>query len=150
MIPSATDPLIPHGKAAPFRFKMASRRADVAPMVERIQALVRPMGFDSDQIENLAVALSEALSNAAVHGNRLVADTRVLIVVATRPHVGVVIDVRDSGPGFDVTGLLDCTDEERVLVPRGRGVFLMRHLVDSLTYNRRGNRVRLRLNYRHA
>ena len=50
---------------------MASRRDAVAPTVDRILEAVAPAGLDEDRLTDLAVALAEALSNAAVHGHRL-------------------------------------------------------------------------------
>jgi anti-sigma regulatory factor (Ser/Thr protein kinase) len=42
-----------------------------------------------------------------------------------------------------VAALLDCREGERILAPSGRGVFLMRQLVDRVEFNAPGNRVRL-------
>jgi anti-sigma regulatory factor (Ser/Thr protein kinase) len=89
------------------------------------------------------VACAEALSNAAVHGNRLEPARSVLVTVRVEPRQGAVVQVTDSGPGFDVSSLGDPTDPDHLLHPRGRGVFLMRRLVDGVEYNREGNRVRL-------
>jgi anti-sigma regulatory factor (Ser/Thr protein kinase) len=49
----------------------------------------------------------------------------------------------DEGKGFDHGGVVDPTDPARRLIPGGRGVFLMRRLVDRLEYNEAGNAVRL-------
>jgi serine/threonine-protein kinase RsbW len=122
---------------------MASRRDAVAPMVERVLQAVAPAALDEEQRDNLAVALAEALSNAAVHGNRLRSSARVRVAVAVTPRRCAVIDVADSGDGFDLAAVSDPTDETRLLVPGGRGVFLMRRLVDEIEYNAAGNRVRL-------
>ncbi len=128
-----------------LRFTMPSRRDAVAPSVDRILAAAQAADLTADQSDDLAVALSEALANAAVHGNRLAADRAVDVVVTTRAHDSVVIEVGDEGGGFDVGAVRDPTAEEHRLVPGGRGVFLMRRLVDDLEYNRTGNRVTLNL-----
>jgi len=112
-------------------------------MAERIVARLAAAGLSVEQRGNLTLALAEALSNAVVHGNRLSPEARVLVAVCVEPGQRVVIDVRDFGAGFNVAGLMDPCDAERVLVPSGRGVFLMRHLVDYVGFNARGNRVRL-------
>lgn len=125
-----------------MRWRMPSRRQAVGPMVDKVLAAVEPAHFDEDQIHKLAVALAEALSNAAVHGNRLRAGTHVRVSVNVTPGQAV-IDVADSGTGFDLDSVSDPTDAEHILVPGGRGVFLMRQLVDELRYNTTGNRVRL-------
>ena len=122
---------------------MPSRREAVAPTVERIIRATAGAGLSAEQRENLAVASAEALSNAAVHGNRLEPERPVRVLVAVERGSCAVVEVTDSGPGFDLEQLDDPTDPGHLLVPRGRGVFLMRKLVDGVEYNRQGNRVRL-------
>jgi anti-sigma regulatory factor (Ser/Thr protein kinase) len=122
--------------------RMASRRDAVAPTVDRILEAVAPAGLDEDRLTDLAVALAEALSNAAVHGHGLDAKRRVAIALAVSPGC-VVVEVSDSGRGFDALGVHDPTVPERQLAPGGRGIFLMRRLVDEVSYNAAGNTVRL-------
>jgi anti-sigma regulatory factor (Ser/Thr protein kinase) len=126
-----------------LRFRMASRREEVAPMVDRVLAAARPAGLDVEQRDNLAVAVAEALSNAAVHGNRLHPRRHVRVLVIVRPRECVVVEVSDLGSGFDSTQVGDPTHPARVLMPGGRGIFLMKQLVDRVEYNEAGNRVRL-------
>jgi anti-sigma regulatory factor (Ser/Thr protein kinase) len=133
----------PPGESVFFRVKMASRRAEIAPMAERIVARLAAAGLSAEQSGNLTVALAEALSNGVVHGNCPHPELPVLVAVCIQPGQGVVIDVRDFGPGFSIAALSDPCRGERVLAPSGRGVFLMRHLVDHVAFNARGNRVRL-------
>ena len=124
------------------RLRMPSRRDAVGPTIDRILEAVAPAGLDGDRLTDLAVALSEALSNAAVHGHGLDPRRRVGVAVGVAPGC-VVIDVSDSGEGFDARKVSDPTEPERQLAPSGRGVFLMRRLVDEVSYNAAGNRVRL-------
>jgi len=125
--------------------RMRNRRDAVGPTVERIVEAVEAAGLDPDQKLDLAVALAEALSNAAVHGNRLHPRKTVSISVRVVPRKRAVIEVKDGGGGFDFAGLRDPTDGEHLLEPRGRGVFLMRRLVDRVEFLPPGNRVRLTL-----
>jgi serine/threonine-protein kinase RsbW len=117
-------------------------------MVERILASVSGLALSRDQTENLAVALAEALSNAVVHGHRQRHEKRVRIELTLRPRC-CVVEVTDSGDGFDTRAVEDPTAPQRVLSPGGRGVYLMRRLVDRVEYNAKGNRVRLTV-VRHA
>jgi anti-sigma regulatory factor (Ser/Thr protein kinase) len=111
--------------------------------VERILDAVKEADLSDDQVHDLAVAVAEALSNAAVHGNALQPDASVRVVVEVTPRRGAVVDVKDSGRGFDFSAISDPTDPSRILVPGGRGVFLMRRLVDQLEFSDHGSRVRL-------
>jgi anti-sigma regulatory factor (Ser/Thr protein kinase) len=123
--------------------RMPSTRLAVAPMIERVLAAVRDAGLSQERLDNLAVAVAEALSNAALHGNKLEPRRVVRVVVEVPAGGGAVVQVTDSGAGFDSAKLSDPTDPARVLMPGGRGVFLMRRLVDRLEYNSAGNTVRL-------
>src|SRR4051812_45845352 len=130
-----------------MRIRMASRRDAVAPTIDRILEAVAPAGLDSDRLTDLAVALAEALSNAAVHGHRLDPRRRVAVAVAITPGC-VVVEVSDSGGGFDAHRVSDPTEPDRQLATGGRGIFLMRRLVDGVEYNPVGNTVRLTVRQR--
>ena len=121
---------------------MASRRDAVAPAVDRVLEAAAPSGLDGDRLTDLAVAVAEALSNAAVHGHSLDPRRAVKVVVSVR-RGSVVVEVSDSGRGFDARTVSDPTQPGRELMPGGRGIFLMRRLVDEVTYNPVGNTVRL-------
>jgi anti-sigma regulatory factor (Ser/Thr protein kinase) len=125
------------------RFRMPSRRAAIAPTVERILEAVSAVGLSADRRADLAVATAEALSNAAVHGNRLRPASLVVVTVSVTPKRNATVEVKDSGPGFDYTAVSDPTDPSNLLMPRGRGVFLMRRLVDHLEFHPPGNCVSL-------
>jgi serine/threonine-protein kinase RsbW len=133
-----------------IRFRMASRRDAVAPTVDRVLATAKLAGLQTDQRENLAVAVAEALSNAAVHGNRLHPEHPVHVLIHVVPRQCVVVEVSDLGAGFDANQVSDPTHPARVLMPGGRGIFLMRQLVDRVEYNEAGNRVRLTVERRRA
>ena len=96
---------------------------------------------------NVPVALTEALSNAILYGNheRVDAQVRVRAVVDDR---ALVLEVTDDGDGFDLDACtLDPTSPDNILREDGRGLFLMRRLMDRVErFNKQGNVVRLTLN----
>jgi anti-sigma regulatory factor (Ser/Thr protein kinase) len=126
---------------------MPSRRDAIAPTVERILHAVREAGLSRERRTDFAVAVSEALSNAAVHGNKLRPGSHVEITVHVVPGREATVAVRDSGAGFDHSALGDPTDVQNLLTPNGRGVFLMKRLVDRLEIDppRNGTRHGVRL-----
>jgi anti-sigma regulatory factor (Ser/Thr protein kinase) len=126
-----------------LRFEMVSARSAIGPAIEQILSAVKDVRLSKDRLSDLAVALAEALSNAAIHGNKLDAAQNVQIRVTVQPGLRAVIDVKDAGQGFDHSRVSDPTDPERLLTPGGRGVFLMRQLVDRLAYENGGSRVLL-------
>lgn len=89
---------------------------------------------------NLRVALSEALANAIVYGNRLDPGKRVHVTLRQRGE-DVEVSVQDQGSGFDPHGIPDPRRPDCLERPEGRGLFLIRELVDGLAFNEKGNSV---------
>jgi serine/threonine-protein kinase RsbW len=89
---------------------------------------------------NLRVALSEAIANAIMYGNKL--DIKKTVNV-TAEAAGEKISVRvvDEGSGYDPTAVPDPTTPERIALSDGRGLFLIRNLVDEVTFSERGNAI---------
>jgi len=91
---------------------------------------------------NFRVGLTEALSNAMLYGNGEDPGKRVRVELFVR-NCSVVARITDEGKGFDPRALPDPTDPGNLLRAGGRGVFLMRKLLDEVRYNERGNCVTL-------
>ena len=72
--------------------------------------------------------------------NPLYGDRRVTVGVDVNPE-RVQFMIEDQGPGFDIESLPDPIREDRISVPSGRGILMMRTLMDEVTFNDRGNRV---------
>ena len=89
---------------------------------------------------NLRTALAEVLANAIVYGNRH-DPTKLVRVEISCGREAVRIDVADDGVGFDPSGIPDPTEAENLALENGRGLFVLRHLVDQVEFNERGNRV---------
>jgi serine/threonine-protein kinase RsbW len=117
-------------------------------VVEQVQRECLAMHFALRQVNLVVpVALTEALSNAILRGN---ADdpSKHVYVHASVDETQLIIEVRDEGRGFDLEA---CTiDVEAGPVDRedGRGLFLMRKLMDRVerVAEHEGNTVRLTLN----
>lgn len=91
---------------------------------------------------NFRVGLTEALANAMVYGNSYDPSKRVRVEVSVcEGHVKARIT--DQGRGFDPSTVPDPTEPDNLRKPNGRGLFLMRHLLDEVSYNEQGNQVTL-------
>jgi serine/threonine-protein kinase RsbW len=88
----------------------------------------------------LRVVLSEALSNAIVRGNcedrTKWVDVRVELVPDS-----ISVNVTDEGPGFDPTTVPEPIRPDQLDEARGRGLFLIRKLVDAVQFNKQGNSI---------
>ncbi|MYA42452.1 MAG: ATP-binding protein [Gemmatimonadetes bacterium] len=91
---------------------------------------------------NFRVGLTEALSNAILYGNG--GDPQKRVRVELRVRSGEVrARVTDEGKGFDPDAVPDPRLPENIPRPDGRGIFLMRALMDEVHYNELGNSVTL-------
>ncbi|MBM4193548.1 MAG: ATP-binding protein [Gemmatimonadetes bacterium] len=93
---------------------------------------------------NVPVALTEAMSNAIQRGNRDDASRDVVVRVAI-DETRLVAEVRDEGDGFDLEACtVDATSDDNLHREDGRGLFLMRKLMDRVErFHDGGNVVRL-------
>jgi serine/threonine-protein kinase RsbW len=110
--------------------------SDVA-YIERVVELVRhpcvELSYNKHQLAlNVPVALSEALSNAILRGNHEDPGKRVH-VRADVDAIRLVVEIADEGDRFDLdANTRDATDVENLEREDGRGLFLMRKLMDDV------------------
>jgi serine/threonine-protein kinase RsbW len=91
---------------------------------------------------NLRVGLTEALANAMLYGNGQDPHKRVRVEVLVGPD-SITARVTDQGAGFDPDSVPDPRLPQNLLREGGRGLFLMRELLDEVLFNERGNSVTL-------
>ncbi len=91
---------------------------------------------------NFRVGLTEALSNAMLYGNEDDPRRKVRVEVSVGDRA-ITARVRDEGPGFDPGDVPDPTAPGNLKKAGGRGLFLMRKLMDEVHYNEQGNEVTL-------
>jgi len=92
---------------------------------------------------NILVSLTEAVTNAVLHGNQGDCRKKVSICLSCRQDA-LSISVTDEGPGFDPNSIPDPTLPDRLECCGGRGLFLMRHLSDECCFERGGRTVKMR------
>lgn len=99
-------------------------------------------GYERKIRLNFRVSLTEALSNAMLYGNEQDPGKRVRLEVVLA-QTEIRVRVTDEGPGFDPDQVPDPTSPANLTKPGGRGLFLMRQLMDEVHFNERGNSVTL-------
>lgn len=101
-----------------------------------VSKVVRLIGEDTraQDSENVELALQEALMNAILHGNRNDPEKYVRICVAVEDGGGILIVVKDCGPGFDPGAIPNPTLKENIYREGGRGLYLISQLMDEVHY----------------
>lgn len=90
-------------------------------------------GFDEDTASQIAMVSREAAVNAVLHGNQKDSAKKVRATFFLSPET-LSIQVADEGPGFDPSAIPDPLSPEGLLKPSGRGVFLMRAIMDEVHF----------------
>ncbi|MGH9777512.1 MAG: ATP-binding protein [Candidatus Acidiferrales bacterium] len=106
-------------------------------LVMRISGMLQgaPCGKDLEAIE---LALQEALANAIVHGNRNHPALAARLCLAVYKDCRVQVVVKDLGEGFDPSHLRSPVVGENLLASHGRGIFLVKHLMDEVEFRFHG------------
>jgi serine/threonine-protein kinase RsbW len=120
--------------------KLPSERGSSRLVTDELLEQLGQHGWPPDDIFAIHLAAEEALVNAVVHGNRLDPKKTVHVECEVSPEF-VRLKVTDEGAGFDPVSVPDCTLEERLEAPGGRGVMLMRSFMTRIAYNAKGNSV---------
>jgi anti-sigma regulatory factor (Ser/Thr protein kinase) len=144
-----------------FEFVLLNDHEQIAPVVEFLASQAARMAVtDSTEQMRISLALEEALVNALYHGNLEISsdadswydlaqrrrlqspfcDRRIRVLARITNNFAVFV-VRDEGHGFDPSQLADPTNDAHLGRCSGRGVYLMRNLMDEVVFNDIGNEV---------
>jgi serine/threonine-protein kinase RsbW len=142
---------ISNSTSAPFvelRQSLASRAADISPFVDQLMRFIKlfmaKLGIPKETEEEIEIAVLEALANAVIHGNSENPEKQVHLSCRCSMDGEVSIVVRDEGEGFDSSAVPDPTEPQGLLLTHGRGLHLMRTLMDEVSFEENGTVVRMR------
>jgi serine/threonine-protein kinase RsbW len=107
-----------------------------------INELCETHSISSEKYGNILIAVTEAVNNAITHGNLNVIDKKTIVSYALNDKA-LSFFIKDEGNGFDFNNLPDPTDPANIETPDGRGIFLMRHLSDDVTFHNEGSFVEI-------
>lgn len=107
-------------------------------MVEKLYHLP----LDEYTIFNIKLALQESVVNAVEHGNKMNGDLLVRVDIMTEPG-RVTIQVTDQGSGFDYKKIPNPTKPENIEKLKGRGIFLIRHVMNKIEFADNGRTIRM-------
>ncbi|GAB6167251.1 ATP-binding protein [Thermostilla marina] len=122
------------------RWTIPGTLAAAMPIVDRILARLRELGWADRDVFAVHLALTEAISNAVEHGNRK--DPRKSLRIAvdlTAKRIRIAIE--DEGSGFLPEEVPDPTHPDRIGHPRGRGLHLIRCFMNHVAFEEGGRRI---------
>ncbi len=139
-------PLRRHNLVSEFCEVIPSTLDALNVVEEKVMEVVKKLPCAPEDLLGVSLSLREALANAVLHGNQNDPAKRVLIACFCEcgTHGGLHIVVRDEGDGFDLNAVPDPTGAESIHSWHGRGIYLMRHFMDEISYAHEGSEVLLR------
>ena len=112
---------------------LPSTLATVDRMEQESERFATEHGFSEDDAANIAMAAREAAVNAVMHGNSYSSGKQVRVDLQC-DDAAFTIRIQDEGAGFNATLLPDPLLPENILRSSGRGIFLMRALMDEVNF----------------
>lgn len=125
-----------------FSESIPSKLEVLHELIPRLLKKFKAASMHDDDMFVLQLALEEALVNAIKHGNKMNPDLLVAVTIQLSSDE-IVITIKDKGEGFDHEVVSNPTQEENINRLSGRGVFLIKNLMDTVEYFDQGSGIRM-------
>ncbi len=117
-----------------YKLVLASKPEAVEEIEKLAAEAANIAGFNQEEQDSLAIAVTELANNAVIHGNKRDPNKKVYVTVDV-VDAEVRLTIRDEGKGFNPDTLSNPLDPENLLRESGRGVFIVRSLMDEISYD---------------
>jgi len=127
-----------------FEVLMSAEINAIGPVVAWVMRLLGELDYSAGKEFQIELALQEALANAVLHGCKADPTKKIECRVTADKDRGILIVVRDPGPGFDVASLPSPIERQNLFSEHGRGVYLISRLMDEVKYEHNGSEIQMR------
>jgi serine/threonine-protein kinase RsbW len=124
------------------KIKFPSEANNIRLVEKLVDDVCAEIGVNEEKYGNILIALTEAVNNAIHHGN-LLNPEKVTTVQCKQLNKKLTFLIKDEGSGFDFENLPDPTDPKNLEKPDGRGIYLMKHLSDEISFENNGSSIEL-------
>ncbi|WP_372774533.1 ATP-binding protein [Mangrovibacterium sp.] len=114
-----------------------------------IEKVLDDCQVDQKRVAYITLGVCESVNNAIGHGNKL-DENKFVTLFAEVKKKSVLFEVQDEGEGFDYNNVPDPTKKENLKNEGGRGLFLIRNLVDEVNFKNNGSTIQLKFNIDRA
>lgn len=98
-------------------------------------AVIQHSSVEAEDLQPVILAVTEAVTNACIHGNKLNPALEVTVHLACEAN-RLTVSITDCGSGFSPDEVPDPRTDDRVMQPGGRGLLVMRELATELRFER--------------
>lgn len=126
-------------ETGPVFREVASDVKNIKIISSEILDKIKHLGMlDNNKAFDIKLCVEEAMINAIKHGNSFNKNLPVKVIYDISSDK-ILIQIEDAGKGFDYGKIADPTAEDNLLKGSGRGVLLIRKLMDEVKFNNAGN-----------
>jgi len=122
------------------KIRIESKVSNLRIVEKAIDEVTGELSISPENYGKILVSTLEAVNNAILHGNKSDPLKSVDVEILFKDNE-LRVKITDQGLGFIPKNLPDPTVPENIEMLNGRGVFLMSHLADTITYSKKGNTV---------
>ena len=132
-------------KESHYRVTIKSDPNEIQNVEKFTEKLTAKLKFSDQDKDSLAISITEIVNNAIMHGNKSDKNKKVVIDYICSSN-DITITVQDEGAGFNEDQLDDPVAPENLLKESGRGIYIVRTLMDEVKYefNKKGTLVRIK------
>ncbi len=125
--------------------KLPADASAISPVIRKIMSVVNEMGCAVGREFEIELAIREALANAIRHGSANDPSKQIECCVACDQARGMLIIVRDQGPGFDPASIPSPVVGQNIFATGGRGIYFINQVVDEVRFEKGGTEIHMRL-----
>jgi len=123
-----------------FQLTIPSSRKNINLVEKFFHTANDKFKLPEEKLHALLVSVTEAVNNGIIHGNKN-DESKTVTLTCSKKGKTLTVKVKDEGEGFKPDEIANPLQEENLLRTGGRGVFLMKAFMHSVTYNKSGTEV---------
>jgi anti-sigma regulatory factor (Ser/Thr protein kinase) len=136
--------LVPFSSTCELNIVIPADVESMAIVRDRVNELLESKNWSEEEIDNVDLALDEALTHAIRHGCKNDPTKEVQCLVSFDDSGELSLVIRDPGSGFDPSVVPDPREPRNLLKLGGRGVLLINRLMDIVEYSDEGRQLSMR------
>ena len=114
-----------------YRMTIPSDQSNIQKVEKITEQIAEHMHFSDEEKDSLAISVTEIVGNAIVHGNKKDINRNVSIDFEYKDDQ-ITVKIQDEGKGFNENEIANPLEPENLLKESGRGIFIVRALMDSV------------------
>lgn len=117
-----------------YHLQIESNAKNLITVEEFVNYFAVDLNINAEKIPGIMLAVTEASTNAIIHGNQS-DESKFITIDAAKEDNQLIISIKDQGKGFDPAKIPDPTEQDNLLKDSGRGIYLMHVYMDDLKFN---------------